>query len=487
MLRKISGLIKNGIIIIYLELLLRISSQQIIYPLKMINSTFSKYKKAENIFIKTSSLSNINCFNSLKKNIFTETPRILSSKIDILNSMLFATEIEIGSNSQKFNVILDTGSQILWVPEINSTVSNPEIKNFYEPEKSKTSKNIHRELEVVYGTGYCQGYFYKDLIKFLSNDKYYLFFGSANNSIFDVEGSEGILGLARTYPNDSLSPMLTLKNNGIIESASFSFKYDKIKNELYMYAGKPHKDFETKNIPFCNLLSNNNYEKILWACELNNFGFIKNSSKLEHEENIFTKTNTSIIFDTGTNSIILPYDLIFALKEKIKKYNCVLGSSASTDSDDATAFVICFDVDRIPDIGLQFGDYILVLNRYKMFYAIDFGFGITGYLLNVQFQKNLWTAIIGQNFFTEFHTLFDPENKVLKFYSDSKDKIIWIKQNNNGENNIGIIFILLILIILVAGCIFYRYLRKNNSEYNYNWMGPNDEINSKFNNISLNT
>ena len=104
MLRKISGLIKNGIIIIYLELLLRISSQQIIYPLKMINSTFSKYKKAENIFIKTSSLSNINCFNSLKKNIFTETPRILSSKIDILNSMLFATEIEIGSNSQKFIV-----------------------------------------------------------------------------------------------------------------------------------------------------------------------------------------------------------------------------------------------------------------------------------------------------------------------------------------------------------------------------------------------
>ena len=103
------------------------------------------------------------------------------------------------------------------------------------------------------------------------------------------------------------------------------------------------------------------------------------------------------------------------------------------------------------------------------------------------FKKNLWTAIIGQNFFTEFHTLFDPENKVLKFYSDSKDKIIWIKQNNNGENNIGIIFILLILIILVAGCIFYRYLRKNNSEYNYNWMGPNDEINSKFNNISLNT
>ena len=157
MLKKIS---KNGIIFIYLELLLRVSSQQIKYPLKIINSTFSKYKKVKNIFIKTSSLSNINIFNSLKKNIFAETPNILSSKIEIVSSMLFATEIEIGSNSQKFNVILDTGSQVLWVPEINSTVSNKEIKNFYEPNKSDTSQNMNKELEIIYGTGYCQGYFY---------------------------------------------------------------------------------------------------------------------------------------------------------------------------------------------------------------------------------------------------------------------------------------------------------------------------------------
>ena len=121
----------------------------------------------------------------MKKNIFAETPSILSSKIEIVSSMLFATEIEIGSNSQKFNVILDTGSQVLWVPEINSTVSNKEIKNFYEPNKSDTSQNMNKELEIVYGTGYCQGYFYKDLIKFLSNDKYYLYFGSANNSNFE--------------------------------------------------------------------------------------------------------------------------------------------------------------------------------------------------------------------------------------------------------------------------------------------------------------
>ena len=486
MLKKISGLIKNGIILIYVELLLRISSQQLIYPLKIINSTFSKYTKAKNIFIKTSSFSNINIFNSLNKDIFSGMPNILSSKIDIVSSMLFATEIEIGSNSQKFNVILDTGSQVLWVPEINSTVSNKEIKNYYEPNKSKTSQNLNKEYEITYGTGYCQGYFYKDLIKFLSNDKYYLYFGSANNSDFDVKGTEGILGLARTYSNELFSPIFTLKKNGIINTASFSFKYDKGKDELYMYAGKPHKDFDLKGIPFCNLLSKNNYEKILWACELNGFGFIGNTSSFQNSQNTFVKSNISVIFDTGTNTILLPYYLIFALKEKLKQYNCVIGSSSLDDSD-AVAFVICFDIDRIPDIGLQFGDYILVLNKYKMFFMIDFGYGIKGYLLNAQFEKNLWTAIIGQNFFTEFHTLFDPENKVLKFYTDSKDKIIWINQNiyNNG-NNFGIIFAVFIILILVGAFLFYRYQKKKNIEYDYKWMGPNEGINSKFNNINQN-
>ena len=399
--------------------------------------------------------------------------------------MLFGIEIEIGSNSQKFNVILDTGSQILWIPENNSINSNKNIKNFYEPTKSETAKNIKKEFEVFYGTGYCQGYYYKDLIKFLSNEKYYLFFGSANNSIFDVEGAEGILGLARYYSNNSFSPMYTLKKNGIIKSASFSFKYDSNKNNLFMYAGKPHADFSNKNTAFCNLLSNDDYEKMLWACELHSFGFIKNSSNIKSEENILIKSNISVIFDTGTNALYLPYEILFSLKEKIKKYNCIIGSSSLYESDDLSSFVVCFDIEQIPDISLEFGDYILILNKYKMFYTINFGYGIIGYFLNIQFQKNSWIAIIGQNFFTEFHTLFDPENKVLIFYSDKNGKIISLKNNNNENgNNLGIIIIFLIIIILIIAFFYYRNQKKNNIESNYEWMGTNNESNSKFNNIN---
>ena len=45
------------------------------------------------------------------------------------------------------------------------------------------------------------------------------------------------------------------------------------------------------------------------------------------------------------------------------------------------------------------------------------------YVLNVIFEEELTISIIGQPFFTLFHTRFDYEGKVLKFYSDDPDAI----------------------------------------------------------------
>ena len=486
MLKIKSDINKNCLLIILFISFLTTNSEQIKIPIKLINTTFSKYSSVKQVFIKVNSLLKINIFNSIINKFLQNQQQTLNCKVEILNSFLFAAEIEIGSNSQKFNVILDTGSQILWVPENNSISSN-KTKNFYKPSISKTSLKTKMEFEVLYVTGYCQGYYYKDLLKFLSKEQYYLYFGSANYSVFEVKGADGILGLSRIYQNNSFSPLFTLKDNGIIPSASFSFKYNSLENNLFMYVGKQHKDFDTENIAFCNLTSNNYYEKVLWACRLNSFGFIKNITNIKGEDNIFINSNISVIFDTGTNFIFLPYELLFPLTDKIKNNNCLIGSSDSYSSDEASFFVICFDIEKIPDISLQFNEYILILSKYKMFFMVDFGFGITGYLLNIQFQRNLVFPIIGQNFFTEFHTLFDPENKVIKFYSEKKDKIIYLqKSNEKNGSNVWLILIFIIIIVLIFAFFYYRNQRKKMVENNYEWMGKNDEINFKYNNIQEN-
>jgi hypothetical protein len=123
-----------------------------------------------------------------------------------------------------------------------------------------------------------------------------------------------------------------------------------------------------------------------------------------------------------------------------------------------------------------------------MFFIVDLGLGITGYLLNVQFQKDLDVAIIGQNFFTEFHTLFDAENNVLKFYSEYKGKIINLNNYLEDEGNsfsTGTTLLLIIVIFLIIIYFCHRSYQKNHmEENNYDWMGKNNGNDSKFNNIN---
>jgi hypothetical protein len=150
--------------------------------------------------------------------------------------------------------------------------------------------------------------------------------------------------------------------------------------------------------------------------------------------------------------------------------------------------LVCFDIYNIPDISLQFGDYILILNKYKMFFMIELGLGIIGYILNVHFQKNNEIAIIGQNFFTEFHTLFDPEEKVLKFYSEYSGKIININKkeyiNENNRSYSGAVFLFIVILALVMVYLYYRNKKKEDLQNNFEWMGNNNQMNSKYNNIN---
>ena len=119
MLKIKSEINKNCFLIILFISFLTTNSEQIKIPIKLINTTFSKYSSVKQVFIKVNSLLKINIFNSIINKFLQNQQQTLNCKVEILNSFLFAAEIEIGSNSQKFNVILDTGSQILWVPEID--------------------------------------------------------------------------------------------------------------------------------------------------------------------------------------------------------------------------------------------------------------------------------------------------------------------------------------------------------------------------------
>ena len=82
-----------------------------------------------------------------------------------MDNYLFAADVSIGSNKQIFTILLDTGSEILWVPGQEAVSSSG--ANIYNPSNSQTSKRSSEKVNYEYSSGKISGYYYTDQINFL--------------------------------------------------------------------------------------------------------------------------------------------------------------------------------------------------------------------------------------------------------------------------------------------------------------------------------
>ena len=133
--------INRYILLTFFCLLFPCNSIYIEVPLKLYNETLS-----DNHFLKKNLFNSTNFLQYTQKNIEIcnkKKYKSLFSYLRQLENNLFVYEIKIGSDEQIFNVILDTGSSILWIPGIDSedkeiqismslSLSNEEIGAFDE-------------------------------------------------------------------------------------------------------------------------------------------------------------------------------------------------------------------------------------------------------------------------------------------------------------------------------------------------------------------
>ena len=407
---------------------------------------------------------------------------IFSSQGDTtLNAdLLFLGTIKIGSNNKPFNLVLDTGSYILWVPKIGS-VDKYEIENHYNPEQSSTSSNTKQSFEQKYGTGFCSGYYYSDNIVYIENKKFKMTFGAADKTDFEVEGGDGIIGLAHKYYEESLSFIHMLKNSKIIDSLSFSFKFEgdiNVPMSGKLILGK-HKDFSSNYTVTCPLISKGTSSDIYWACQVSSFIIQKSNTTA------ISNRNFDIIFDTGTNMIMLPLSYYEDLKSDIRKFGCniVLNDNCyqiecSKSNPIEFKFQINGNILELP-VDLSYYDYSNTKIRSLVLFTDDL-------------------YIFGSPFFLAFHTLFDKEGEKLHFYpSNSPDRDYEPNSDDsssdesgpnnpkhpNNDNSLTFVDILYIsiaaiVILVVLGYLIYRYLKRRkekrealdfpSSNYGYN-------------------
>ena len=86
------------------------------------------------------------------------------------------------------------------------------------------------------------------------------------------------------------------------------------------------------------------------------------------------------------------------------------------------------------------------------------------YRLRFLFDEEADYCIIGQTFYYEYHTLFDDDNGVLKFYNEDESQIINYEEKSTGIATWALILIIvgavIIIGIIVFIIVYYCFCRK---------------------------
>ena len=337
----------------------------------------------------------------------------ISQDIKNLNNYLFAIDIKFGSNGQSFTMLIDTGSEIAWVPGIISENTN----KYYNPGSSTTSIRTSDSLSYRYASGSVSGQYYTDQITFMIRNNFYFTFGVVTTMNLERSGFDGILGLGRKYATiwKKYSILETIKTNGGVSSTIFSFKYDNNSKNLTFYLGEKHEDFKNSNVASCPLIQSEIYDNRLWLCELYSFGIKKGNEIIKS-----ISIDYEGLFDTGTNNMMFPLELLDELQSTFISFNCYIYDESDSSLGRAKA-IYCRDGNNLPKITFGVKSYIFTLGSEKFYYKI-FVNNEYIYRLRLLFSKDE-ICIIGQSFFYEFHTLFDDTNGELKFYGGNEGDI----------------------------------------------------------------
>lgn len=310
----------------------------------------------------------------------------------------YSGSIQLGSDNTTYNIIFDTGSQWLFLPDKNcrSCVAT----NYFTCSDSKTCYNTTNNLiSISYGKGFISGFPVYDQI--LINGKLFITKHKFINVIFqkDFDGfsADGLCGLGLDGFIDRDTENNLIRNlflGGQIDNQMFSFKLlreshsnDDVTSEMVI--GGYDNDSFIGNMSFYDVSSNQNY----WAIDLEkvffNGGLIKNSV-------------SQALIDTGTSILIIPTSEFVIFYEMLKKNNnnCIIVNHV----------VKCACPDG--DIS-KFPDFIFVFNGVN--YTLEPEYYVSQsqhicylYVGSLVSSGDLW--ILGDKFMHKYYTVFDGGN-----------------------------------------------------------------------------
>jgi hypothetical protein len=308
---------------------------------------------------------------------------------DYMNAQFYG-EVSLGTPAQPFQVIFDTGSSNLWVPNKACGFACL-LKHKYDNTKSSSYVKDGREFKIQYGSGPVSGSLSNDAVTWGSMEVKNVTFAEVDKVSglgvgYALGKFDGILGMA--FPSISVSgitPVFTqLLEQGNLAAGQFAFYLPNDSNEkgeLTIGGFDPNRF--TGDMDWVSLASETYWEIMTDSIEING--------------KPVTKVLNAIV-DSGTSLIAGPVADVKALAATLGAKPAMAGQYS----------IDCSAASSAPDIVVNIGGKAFNVPASK--YIINGGnaciLGIVG--LDVP-RHPLW--ILGDVFMREYYTVFDYENR----------------------------------------------------------------------------
>ncbi|CAG8470072.1 16184_t:CDS:1 [Racocetra fulgida] len=317
---------------------------------------------------------------------------------DILIDVTYYGAITIGK--QEFNVLLDTGSSNLWIPNKNCTSAICQNHNRFDSSKSQTFTPEGNPWSIEYVVGFTSGITGIDNIKIgcFTADKQ--IFGLATNVSNDdiVLEYDGILGLAF----DNLNTM----NNGAPTLISTLIKQKKM-NPIFSFHFQHTLDFDDRGIFILGGIDKSKCNGEITFNPLittNGFWAIKQDNALVNGNPVFSSPNIIAIIDTGTSIILAPSNDTAAIHKKIP--------GAVFDSQNNLYIIPC---NTTAILSLRFGGVDYAIPSKDLFFLPITGTDCISAIMPMDFSPTVDVWVVGQTFLKNVYSVFDVENKQVGF------------------------------------------------------------------------
>uniref|UniRef100_A0A8C9CFQ7 Peptidase A1 domain-containing protein n=1 Tax=Phocoena sinus TaxID=42100 RepID=A0A8C9CFQ7_PHOSS len=303
-----------------------------------------------------------------------------------LDSQYFGN-IYIGTPSQEFTVVFDTGSSDLWVPSVYCKSDACQNHHRFDPSMSSTFQNMGKPLSIQYGTGSMQGFLGYDTVTVSNIVDHQQTVGLSTQEpgdVFTYSEFDGILGLA--YPSlaseYSVPVFDNMMNRHLVAQDLFSVYLDRNGQESMLTLGAIDPSYYTGSLHWIPVTLQKYWQFTVDSVTIG--GVV-----------VACDGGCQAILDTGTSMLVGPSSDILNIQMAI----------GATQNRYGELDIDCGSLSSMPTVVFEINSRMYPLTP-SAYTNQDQGFCTSGF----QGENNSQQWILGDVFIREYYSVFDRAN-----------------------------------------------------------------------------